>query len=173
MPDQDGPTEPDRDGDRDELVAFLYGLRALLGAIVEDGRWIPKAQAENVQRAWDRVQTQFAALIKSINALPGTDVPSKDWEPLDQRGLSGPGLRLELQGFWGRMFAFGRRMNRPWVRSMFRWANTILGSLAAVFPPADAIKEFKESLENLIEDSAADARWDKRRERKRRRNTGA
>jgi hypothetical protein len=56
---------------------------------------------------------------------------------------------------------------------VLRWADTILGSLTAAFPPAGAIKEFKESLENLIEDSMADARRGRRRTRKRLRGTGA
>jgi hypothetical protein len=56
---------------------------------------------------------------------------------------------------------------------VLRWADTILGSLATVFPVAGAIKEFKESIENLIEDSVADARQQRRRERKVRRRANA
>jgi hypothetical protein len=160
MPDQGDPTGADRDGDRDELLAFVCGLRALLREIVEDGRLIPEVRDGDVQRAWEQVQDNFTQLIGELRGLNAT---SSAWESLDSRQLSGAGLRLKLRRFWGRVFNFGRRMNLPWVRSAFRWANTILGSLAAVFPPAGEIKEFKESLENLIEDSEADAARGKRR----------
>ena len=111
---------------------------------------------------WVRVQERFAELINSID---GTNIP---WNDLDQHGLTGEELRLKRRRWRERIFASGRRMNRRWVRSALGQANTILESLAAVFPVAGAIKEFKESAENLIEDAAIDA---KRKRRGRLRNS--
>jgi hypothetical protein len=164
MADQTSPTDADRARDRDELRAFVYELWDLLRTIVEDGRFIPNGWADDVQGAWVRVQERFAELINSID---GTNIP---WNDLDQHGLTGEELRLKRRGWRQRIFAFGRRINRPWVRSALRWANTILESLAAVFPVAGAIKEFKESVENLIEDAEIDAKRKRRGRLRNRRN---
>jgi hypothetical protein len=156
MADQDGPSQADRDRDRDELRAFVYELRDLLNAIVEDGRYIPKGQAEDVKNAWAQVQARFSTLIQSLD---GTNVP---WLDLEAHGLTGAELALKRRGWLGSIFAWRRRINRRWVRSALRWGDTLLGSLAAVFPVAGAIKEFKEVLENLIENSAADGKRGRR-----------
>jgi hypothetical protein len=167
MADQTSPTDADRARDRDELRAFVYELWDLLRTIVEDGRFLPNGWANDVQGAWVRVQERFAELINSID---GTNIP---WNDLDQHGLTGEELRLKRRGWRQRIFAFGRRINRPWVRSALRWANTILESLAAVFPVAGAIKEFKESVENLIEDAEIDAKRKRRGRLRNRRNSAS
>jgi hypothetical protein len=166
MPDENIPIEESRARDRDELRAFVYELRDLLRAIVEDSRLIPEAQSEDVRRAWESIQYRFTELIARLDQLNPREPPTARnslWMTLDAHGLTGDELRLKRRGFVGRMFAWGHRINRPWVRSVLRWANTLLGSLADVFPPAAPIKEFKESLENLIEDSMADDRQGRRR----------
>jgi hypothetical protein len=176
MPDEDISVEVRRARDKDELRAFVYELRDLLGAIVEDSHLIPEDKAENVRRAWESIQVRFRELIAGLDELnPQATAGDQDsqWVSLDEHGLTGDELRLKRRGFVGRMFSWGRRINRPWLRSVLRWANTLLGSLAAVFPPAASIKEFKESLENLIEDSMADDNRGRRRGGKRRRGTGA
>jgi hypothetical protein len=176
MPDENVPIEVSRARDKDELRAFVYELRDLLRAIVEDSRLIPEDHGEDVRRAWESIQGRFTELIARLDELNPEEqlgVPTSQWAPLDQHGLTGDELRLKRRGFVGRMFAWGHRINRPWVRSVLRWANTLLGSLADVFPPAAPIKEFKESLENLIEDSIADDRQSKRRRRKKLRGTSA
>jgi hypothetical protein len=138
--------------DYDELLAFVYELRDLLRRIVEDGRFIPPDWADDVQAAWPRVERRFAEL---ISTLKGQNITLAD---LDRHGLTGEELDLKLRGWRARIFAFGRRINRRWVRSVLRWADMILGSLAAVFAPAGAIKEFKEVLENFIEEAEAEAK---------------
>jgi hypothetical protein len=158
MADQGNDQEAARARDRDELRAFVYELWDLLRTIVEDGRFIPEGWADDVKGAWASVQGRFAQLILSLD---GTNIP---WTALDDHGLTGPELHLKRRGWRARIFAFGRRINRRWVRSALRWADMLLDSLAIVFPvPAGAIKEFKESLENLIEDAEADTKGDKRR----------
>lgn len=166
MPDENIPIEESRVRDRDELRAFTYEIRDLLRAIVEDSRLIPEAQREDVRRAWESLQhrfTELIAMLDDLNPRETTTARNSRWLTLSEHGLTGDELRLKRRGFVRRMFAWGHRINRPWVRSVLRWANTLLGSLAAVFPPAAAIKEFKESLENLIEDSEADDRQGRRR----------
>jgi hypothetical protein len=160
MADQGSDQEAARTRDRDELRAFVYELWDLLRTIVEDGRFIPEGWADDVQGAWASVQERFAQLILSLD---GTNIP---WPDLDNHGLTGPELRLKRRGWRARIFAFGRRINRRWVRSALRWADMLLDSLALVFPPAGAIKEFKEGLENLIEEAEADTKRTKRRRRR-------
>lgn len=158
MANQGSDQEAARTRDRDELRAFVYELWDLLRTIVEDGRFIPEGWADDVHDAWANIQERFAQLILSLDA---TNIP---WTALEDHGLTGAELRLKRRGWRSRIFAFGRRINRRWVRSALRWADMILNSLAMVFPvPAGAIKEFKESLENLIEDAEADAKRGKRR----------
>ena len=52
------------------------------------------------------------------------------------------------------LFAFGRRMNRRWLRNALRVGTTILGSLVDAMTLGAAGKEFKEMIEHFIEDSA-------------------
>jgi hypothetical protein len=176
MPEEDISIELRRARDRDELRAFVYELRDVLGTIVENSHLIPEDKGEDVRRAWESLQTRFRELITRLDELNPQETPgvrNSRWVQLDEHGLTGDELRLKRRGFVGSMFSWGHRINRPWVRSVLRWANTLLGSLAAVFPPAASIKEFKESLENLIEDSIADNNRGRRRRGKRRRGAGA
>jgi len=69
---------------------------------------------------------------------------------LQDHGLSGISLRMKLRAWRARSFRFGHRMDRPWLRSALRWADTILQSLGDVMPGGGAAQESKQSAENFL-----------------------
>ena len=69
---------------------------------------------------------------------------------MDKYGLTGTQLELKLSYFiWleGRL----KSEKRPsWLIRLFGVMNAILGSLSKVFLPLEAVKEFKEIIEQMI-----------------------
>lgn len=73
-------------------------------------------------------------------------------ERLEEAGLTGAQLSAKITGYasarlflleWGGIKALKRAM---------RWMNSILGSLSTALPPAEALKELKEFIENGAKD---------------------
>jgi hypothetical protein len=143
-----------------------------------------RRRSEATSSRWLRRCSRRLALVTAASASAGAIMPaaaaSARRSTAGRRSGAGAGDQVTVADFHQpalriapaassrrqppRTFAFGRRINRRWVRSALRWADMLLDSLAIVFPvPAGAIKEFKESLENLIEDAEADTKRDKRR----------
>jgi hypothetical protein len=162
-PDATAPPSPNYPRDRDELRAFVFELRDLLGVLLEDEHFIPSSSIQEAQSAWIRVEQRFSDLLSQLDQLNSNDAR---WTQLEQHGLTGEELTFKRKLFLRNMFAWGHRINRRWARSVLRWADTILGSLAAVFPVAGAIKEFKEAIENLIEGPMSDTKGSKRKLRR-------
>ena len=63
---------------------------------------------------------------------------------------------MKLGGWRSRLFSFGRRMDRRWLRSALRWGDTLLSSLVDAMTLGAAGKEFKESIENFLTDADED-----------------
>ncbi len=120
------------------------------------------------------MSTGLSDLERSITAvIEGIHNPvSISDADLDRAGLVGLQLRLKLdayrssraeyqearelipaQGFDStpQQHGFLRK-----VRRFFRRANPILGSIASIFPPAEAFKEYKETAEASVEDAIED-----------------
>ena len=133
-----------------DLQAFVMQLRDLLGAIVEDGRFIPPEQRQGVRDAWLHASTDLDNLAGGLDPRNEQRIRTA----LESHWLTGDSLRMKLRAWRSRLFQFGRRMNRHWLRSVLRWGNTILGSLVDALTVGAAGKEFKDAIENFLSDAS-------------------
>ncbi|HLM48585.1 MAG TPA: hypothetical protein VK458_32270, partial [Myxococcaceae bacterium] len=91
-------------------------------------------------------------------------VADAPWTPAQQAvvsqvGLSGAQLNFKLGTFrlLSRLDIIDRGKKRfwrkvaEWLVKILKQVNTILASLAKAFPPLEAVKEFKETLENILD----------------------
>jgi hypothetical protein len=131
------------------LRAFVIQLRELLQAVVDDGRFVPNKQHDDVRAAWQHARADLDALVSALTRPQA----NTHLAGLGRHGLTGVPLRMKLRAWRSRFFRFGRRMNRAWLRSVLRWGDTILGSLTDVIPFGAAGKEFKEAIENFLDDA--------------------
>lgn len=134
------------------LQAFVLQLRELLEAVVTDGRHVPARHLDDVREAWVHAAEDLTSLIQALNP----NVTSSQAESLNSHGLTGAPLRMKLGGWRTRLFNFGRRMDRAWLRSVLRWGDTLLSSLVDAMTLGAAGKEFKESIENFLTDAEED-----------------
>ena len=153
MADADGnaTNEPADADDVRDLRAFVVQMRELLEAIVDDGRYIPRDQRRDVREAWVHAKADLDELAA---ALASDSLNDTSRSRLEQHGLTGAPLRMKLRAWRKKFFSFGRRMNRPWLRQVLKWGDTILGSLVDAMTLGAAGKEFKEAMEHFIEDAA-------------------
>ena len=133
------------DSTRAELVAFLHDLQKVLGYAVEAWeQYAPTEDLDDVYGAWVELQPAFDEAHREIDNV--------EPDGLQSVGLMGAQLRLKLNGFGRRLTRFWNDTGRGALRSVLRWADVPLGSLATAIPGVDPIKEFKEIVERGIED---------------------
>lgn len=75
-----------------------------------------------------------------------------DREKLFIAGLDGPQLDSKLAGYAHARVGLVHRGGLKALGRTLRWMNAILGSLSSAFPPAEALKELKELIENGAKD---------------------
>jgi len=140
--------------DKELLVKFLKDLKKLLSQILEEkgtfrGEWLQlalKAYSE-LSGLWEEAQSH---------------IHSGEYDTrLDQVGLSGVQLRVKLAGFNNALAATvqlpGGRVSRWKIfRRALKWANIILGSLVKALTRLELIKEFKECVEEGLEEAIED-----------------
>jgi len=145
--------------DRQLLAQFLVDLKYVLSAFLElRGQLLPAHLRELSVAAWESTDQAFSILQRLL--LEPED-PILLVRRLRDVGLTDAPLRYKLAGFdraRQRKQPIEPRKSRSWYRRIFGWANIILGSLAKVLPPAEIIKEFKESAEQGIADAEEDFR---------------
>jgi len=147
-------------GQENILVEFLSGVRDDLQLAVTDYRWFATEETwlleEAVHGAWHDLTSQFE---RALNELAIGETSSNQ---LRDHGLVGPQLTLKI-GFWRRhrqrarelwalMKSTGRRIQSSIVHKLFDAAQIILGSMSFI-PGIDAIKEFKDTIESIADDS--------------------
>jgi hypothetical protein len=147
-------------GQENILVEFLVGVRDDLQLAVTDYRWFATEETsfleEVVHSAWRDLISQFERALSEL-AL-GETLPDQ----LRDHGLVGPQLTLKI-GFWRRqrqrarelwalMKSTARRIPSSIVHKLFDAAQIILESLSFV-PGIDAIKEFKDTIESIADES--------------------
>ena len=99
-----------------------------------------------MRAAWPHAARDLNTLVDALTP-EGT---SNHRESLALHGLTGEPLRMKVGGWRARLFNFGRRMNRRWLRSVLRWGDTLLSSLVDAMTLGAAGKEFKECIENFL-----------------------
>lgn len=134
--------------DQTDLRDFLNETEALLTEIIDRrAEFIPEELQPYFVEAWPEVRASISTAKDDLF----TRVVVSDRLP--SAGLTGKQLALKL-------FAFRRSVDAlklgGWSRRLLKrvldWLNTILGSLASVLPGVDAIKEFKEAIENALDE---------------------
>lgn len=140
--------------DRRSLVNFVSEVQELLGNTVADpSRWFPTELHEPLQSAWEEVTPSFDMAGRYLTEPPDASLLEAQ---LAHVGLTGGQLRLKRTGWERARDAFRERFTKRALGRALGWANIILGSLAGLIPGGDAIKEYKEAVEQAVEDAEAD-----------------
>ena len=153
----DSPLTPIFTSGRDDvaLIDALTIIRVVMDAVVNASPpMLSDAVRERCIETWPDVLARIEDVTARIRGAALADPPLGP--KLEQVGLTGSPLALKVAGIKN---AFGRWLRgaggffRRYAHSFFNWSNTLLGSLAEALGPAgDFIKEFKECLENDLED---------------------
>ena len=166
------PTPLGADEELRRLKDFLEQLRSVLQSVVDQPEDIvPGRHRELMHFAWGEVLSEFDRLAAAISP--------NNRPVLEGVGLVGFRLRFELGVFddaRARLLDHASEVfshqpwtvetrpqsvspkSRGWKRGL-RWllkkclgsGDVVLGSLASLFPPAEAIKQFKEGIEQCID----------------------
>jgi hypothetical protein len=126
--------------DKETLIDILQFIRAVLDELVSSHITDDKQLFES---AWNsEVRPRLEQLISDLQSTSGEDNPR--WREIQDRGLTGEQLKLKR----ARLAAVSKKGIPGKILDII---NTILGSI----PGADPIKEFKEFVEEGLEDPNA------------------
>jgi len=138
--------------DRAALQLFIDELEGFIARAVEPSALLPPDRAALLRAAYrDLVERGAFDEVRDVLADAGYD------ERLYRSGLTGPNLQAKLTGWTQALRRLIEGESPPTIRSyrsIFRWANTILGSIIAATGVGEALKELKEAVENTYEDTA-------------------
>ncbi len=135
-----------------QIVVFLDDLRLIFTDLLDDRReLLPTEMCGLVEGAWPEIKAAISGAQEEMHK----DATAKAAR-LDELGLTGKQWNVKITGF-----ERARRRRKPkepsgkrkWFLRIFGWANIILGSLANLLPGADAIKEYKESVEEGLKEA--------------------
>lgn len=157
----DGAQEADDDRqakpeDIDELIAFLNQLEGVLQQVLDDGTLLPAETLDSLRGAWSETKDDLTLWRRSAVAeREGLSNENGDTaaRTLKDHGLTGKSLGMKLSGWRSRLFAIGERMDRPWLRSLLRWAETIIESFTDSIPGGAGVKEFVQAVSNHLDDA--------------------
>ena len=142
-------TTPATSQDRNQLIDFLNRIRDLFDEIVR-ARVILFRQdlRDPLENVWTTSVRQTIEAVQLELRRPDQSLA----DALGNAGLSGQELAFKIKGFQMAFDRFWRRGTLNLLKKLLKWINTILKSLIAAIPGAEAINEFKESIENEISD---------------------
>lgn len=130
--------------DRQRLISSLGTLRDVIDDVLERQRgFIDPRMLTLFRKAWPEVQIAFTSVLARLENAELDD-------PLARAGLTRSQLAVKVGGF-ERAFQLwiGRKARRS-LRRLLEWADTILGSLAAVIQAVEIIREYKDCLRNEV-----------------------
>jgi hypothetical protein len=145
--------------DRERLAKFIDEIYNLLRVSVDRHReWLPLDLRESYWSAFQALDEAVGATRQELEAPEPSNPTGARGERIDDRleraGLTGAQLDLKLSGWRGALDRFFNTPGRGLLRRALRWGNVVLGSLAGAIGAAEAIKEFKETVEAGLEDEA-------------------
>jgi hypothetical protein len=145
--------------DRTDLRRFVDEFRELMEEVT-DGRHpglIPSEYRGELRQAFEELAGVFAQVSNALldPAIETSAVPPARLS-LTGADLIGPSRERKISAFRRGLARFRGRATHKTLGRALRWANMILGSLATVIPPAEALKELKEYAENLNMDAEED-----------------
>lgn len=138
--------------DRAALQRFVDEFEGFIARAVEPSPFLPPNRAAELRAAYrELVERGAFDELRDVLGDAGYD------ERLQHCGLTGANLRAKLTGWTRSLRRLIDSVSPPTIggfRSVFRWANTILGSIIAAVGVGEALKELKEATENTYEDAA-------------------
>lgn len=114
-----------------------------------------------VRNAWKELQPQFETATKEIREIVSTDVSAG--ARFQAMGLSGSQLELKIKEYTRRrerllnfdklkLSRIASDVLKRLLKALLTSADNILDTLASIFPPMQAIKEFKDTLVSIASD---------------------
>ena len=148
------PTQNDQH-DLTALTNLLLAIGGFLQWIVTDSPFVPQDLRPGFREVLPIVNSRLETAGNELGTIIDTGNPL--WQRLDDAGLVGVPLRLKL-AIWRRTTATvsapppapGGFVGRA-LRPLMKLINSILGSLASVFPLLELAKEYKDGVELVIE----------------------
>lgn len=148
------------------LVEILNSIANLLAWIVRESGLIKEEFRPLLSESLGEMEERINSAIDQLNAVESEN--DRIYEELRVCGLTGRSLAMKRE--------VGRSLYRGVVESAvhtpegprilgfklkfpLKWINSILGSLAKVFPPLEAVKEYKEHVELTIEEKQSEPAW--------------
>jgi hypothetical protein len=133
--------------DQDRIRDFIDTLVNVLGEVVNSRNILfHESLRDKLEAAWNDLLTNTIPQIRD-------DIPFAGDIKLQQAGLAGQQLDLKLQGFQSAYEDLKLMGGIKRLKRFFKWANLILGSLAAVIPAVELLKEYKGSAEIGVEEA--------------------
>ncbi len=141
--------EPSLPSDTDEIRDVMQRLKLVLDETINAAESLTTSELTvELRHGWPEIVRAFNNVDQELAS--GLYVTK-----LEEAGLTGTSWKVKLKGFrraFSNMLRAGKDKLRESTRSVLRWGNIILGSLASVLPPAEIIKEFKECVEADLEE---------------------
>ena len=142
------------------LREFLSRLEELLLEAIKSPEIIPGRHLEAMLGAWTTVQPKLSTARSSLEVTAATNIIPE----LQDAGLLGDELVFKLSVFNHAHDEFRDLKAKPpiqstdkppwwkrWFKRALKAGDVLLGSLAKVLPPLEAVKEYKESVEVGVE----------------------
>ena len=146
-------TEHGEESDRKLLLSFLVQLERGLRTVALEGYWMGERLTfigetpYHLERAWGEVEGEFEAARNAVQY--------KEIEVFQSAGLTGRSLRAKLYLLMEWASRAADTAPFTWkraVRRVLQNINSILGSFVYAAGVGEPIKEFKEMLENGLDD---------------------
>ena len=135
--------------DIDELSDFLTDTRNVFQKVVDAREVLFREDVRKlIKDSWDQIQRNITSVSSTVK-----DADSQLCQKLGQVGLSGVQLSLKLTSFKRALKRFTDRGTLKLLEKVLKWINKILGSLMAAIPGTEPIKEFKDAIEEELDDS--------------------
>ena len=135
-------------GDKDQLIGFFDALDVSLYTIISDHHDLFD---EDMHKLYIDVFPDIQEKIHDIKDFIGDKWEDIN-EELDDLGLTGDHLKYKIRGFYKSKEQWGFRRIARLILRVLKWADIILGSICNIVPGGEIVKEFKEAVEESIEE---------------------
>lgn len=133
--------------DNDHLRYFIDGSILLLGWGVNNrDPLVPKLFRDPLLVAWQSLRRTVAEVKRQLSR-GGQSLRGR----LRNAGLLGDQLVLKLHGFWEALGTLIKSQTLESLKAVLKWVDLLLGSIAKAIAPAEAVAEFKEAFELLLD----------------------
>ena len=148
------------------LIQMLYFIRDFLIWLVTQTHLIDEEIRSQFEKPLEDMTVRIVRAIERLDTVKSKE--DETYVQLDQAGLTGASLRMKAamgRRVWtratgsmaeseGGVQIFGFTLKQP-----MKWINTILGSLAKVFPLLEAVQEYKDHLELAVDERKQEPNW--------------